>query len=127
MMHTCFCVQEPVINPPFAGITKPFSLMTPNLLQMERLALAVFFWRMFGCVTSVSSPVSTLDEQSLYAHLSEIQMFTASCFLLDCDRCFIVCLQINSHVGFDPVQNNTISSSALNASDAYVIAMGNNE
>lgn len=54
-------------------------------------------------------------------------MFTASCFLLDCERCFFVCLQINSHVGFDPVQNNTISSSALNASDAYVIAMGNNE
>lgn len=35
--------------------------------------------------------------------------------------------QINAHVGFDPVQNNTISPGALNASDFYVIAMGNNE
>lgn len=65
MMHTCFCAQEPVINPPFAGITKPFSLMTPNLLQMVRLDLAVCFWRMFGCVTSASSPASTFGEQSL--------------------------------------------------------------
>lgn len=46
--------QEPVINPPFAGITAPFSLMTPNLLQMVRFRVCTWSARGLHMVIALS-------------------------------------------------------------------------